>query len=528
MAMLDHERYESLHSIIMLKDVIRKWWGLELAFADRTGHVVDHSAGRIIPPNNDFCRLSLFSRKGFKRCQESLKVLGRKFQASKKPRRCLFHDCHLGFTAVGGPIVVGGKYKGFIFVDGFARERPTPGQEEQLKKRTRTLNPAATDLDRAIQRLPVLSSEEVEKLRDLLEFGADELSAFETEIHSGEISSTGAGQSPDRYRIDAIVGESESIRRVRHLVEKVSAFETPLLLQGENGTGKEFVARVIHHQSSRRNKVFLVQDCSVLEGEEFERAFFGAAAKASRDDFHSELEGIVGAADSGTLFLDEVGDLCPRAQAKVLNFLIDGTYLPVGGTTVRSVDVRIIAASRRSLLELVRQGKFREDLYYRIAVIEIGLPPLRERRQDIPLLVQSFFRKNSPSGHPQTLGATKMEQLIEHHWPGNIRELEHQLERLIVLGAETSIPDKGLSIQAPPANEANQSSLTSSKFAGTLKKATENLEREMIHQSLMRYRWNKSRVARELGMSRSNLIAKCEKYGLVQPNVALRATSDKG
>ncbi len=426
MALQEYERYQNLHTIIMLRDVIRKWWGLELAFADKTGYVLEHANGQIIPPNNDFCRLSLFSKEGFRRCNESVKFVGDKFRASKKPRRCLFHDCHLGFTIVGCPIVVASEYKGFMFVGGFLREDLTERQVEQASSRIRVLNPGATDLDRAVQRLPVIPPEGVEKLCDLLEFGADEIAAFELEMgkRDREIQHL-SDELSERYRFESIIGSSQAMQDVYRVLEKVCNSDSTVLVHGESGTGKELVARAIHYNGPRKDKAFVVQNCSAFNDNLLESALFGHV-KGAFTGAIKDKKGLFEVADGGTFFLDEVGDMSPTLQVKLLRVLQEGTFTPVGGTSAREVDVRVIAATHKDLAKMVEAGEFREDLYYRINVIKIDVPALRERRDDIPLLVEHFLRKHG-NGDARTLARECLELLGTYDWPGNIRELENEI-----------------------------------------------------------------------------------------------------
>src|SRR4051812_12846055 len=180
---MDFEKHQNLHTIIMLKDVIRKWWHSELCFADKAGTVLDwQKEGGIIPPPNDFCRLSLFSKEGFRRCSQSVRVLHEKFKGAKKLRDPVFHDCHLGFSIVGAPLYIDNEYEGFLFVEGFMRQTPHQADVERLKLKINELNPGATDLDRAAAKIPTMATEEVEKLTDLLKFAVNEIANYEVEM----------------------------------------------------------------------------------------------------------------------------------------------------------------------------------------------------------------------------------------------------------------------------------------------------------------------------------------------------------
>ncbi|MDF1566186.1 MAG: sigma 54-interacting transcriptional regulator [Deltaproteobacteria bacterium] len=516
MANQDHERYQNLHTIGMLKDVIRKWWGLELAFADREGYVLDHASGQIIPPNNDFCRLSLFSKEGFRRCNQSVKFVGDRFRSSRKPRRSFFHECHLDLCIVGCPIVLGGNYEGFLFVGGFLREPPTEHVTEKLKERIRALNPGSTDLDRAASRMPILGDREVEKLCDLLEFGVDEIAAYEAAEarHDEEINKLSEELS-ERYRFDSIVGNGPAMQGVFDLLEKVCNSDSTVLIQGESGTGKELVARAVHYNGARKEKPFVVQNCSAFNDNLLESALFGHT-KGAFTGAVRDKKGLFEVADGGTFFLDEIGDMSPALQVKLLRVLQEGTFTPVGDTRVKEVDVRVIAATHKDLSRAVAEGEFREDLFYRINVIRLDVPPLRERPEDIPVLATHFLNKHAREGHAPHLSDDCLRQLGDYPWPGNVRELENEIERLLVLGADLETLDA--SLLSPRIREqvgkAGAGGLAGIRVGGTLKAAVEALEREMIHQGLVRTHWNKSKLSRELGISRSNLIAKCEKYDL--------------
>jgi two-component system, NtrC family, response regulator HupR/HoxA len=521
---LDFDKHQNLHTIIMLKDIIRKWWRAELSFADRHGLVSEWEAGRIVPPPNDFCRLSLFSPEGVKRCKQSIRVLHEKFKSSKKLRSSLFHDCHLNFVIVGAPLYIDNEYAGFFFVEGFARQPLTERDAEQLKSKIRELNNGATDLDRAAEKIPMLSNAEIEKLTDLLEFGASEIATYEAEVLKKEEALSAVkvdDENSERYRFENIIGKSGPMLEIFRLLEKVCNSDSTVLVNGESGTGKELVARAIHYNGLRKDKPFVVQNCSAFNDNLLESALFGHV-KGSFTGAIRDKKGLFEIADGGTFFLDEVGDMSPSLQVKLLRVLQEGTFLPVGGTTVREVDVRVVAATHKDLSELVKKNEFREDLFYRINVIRVQVPPLRERRDDIPVLVEHFLRKHHKHGQKaRTLAHDALSALVTYPWPGNIRELENEIERLLVLGSDLEvIPDELLSsrIREAVAPGGGATLLPTARATGRLNDAVELLEREMIAQGLTRTKNNKSRLARELGISRSNLILKIAKYGLEGAN----------
>jgi transcriptional regulator with PAS, ATPase and Fis domain len=522
--MLDYDKYQNLHTIIMLKDVIRKWWRVELSFADKTGVVLDHVKGEITPPANDFCRLSLFSKEGYRRCNQSVRVLHEKFKASRKTRSCLFHDCHLGLIIVGAPLYLQGEYEGMVFVEGFVRQPPSVLEAETLKTKVRELNQGATDLDRAIERMPVLSTPDVDKLTDLLEFAVSEIANFDAELNRKEEAiAVLSDELSSRYKFENIVGKSGPMLEVFRLLEKVAQSESTVLIQGESGTGKELVARAIHFNGPRKDKPFVVQNCSAFNDNLLESALFGHVKGAFTGALRDK-KGLFEVADGGSFFLDEVGDMSPALQVKLLRVLQEGTFTPVGGTAPKEVDVRVIAATHKDLSKMVEKGEFREDLYYRIHVIRALVPPLRERRDDIPVLIEHFLRKHLRQGEkPRSLAPRALQLLQTYTWPGNIRELENEIERLLVLSSEGDVvPDELISSRIRDAVRGPQAASVGAQPgatlpAGHLHEAVEALERQMISEGLQRTRFNKSQLSRELGISRSNLILKIEKYELEKP-----------
>jgi transcriptional regulator with PAS, ATPase and Fis domain len=533
---MDSERYRNLHTIAMLRDMLRKWWRAELTFADETGTVVDWARGAIHPPPNDFCRLALFSREGLRRCSASVRVLHEKFKASGKLRSSQVHQCHLGFTVVGAPLYVDGRYEGLLFVEGFGRQPPSAREGETLKAKITELNPGTTDLERALEKVPILDERALDQVRDLLEFGATEISNFEAEVsRRDQTIQTLSSELEARYRFEKIIGTSAPMVEVFRLLEKVCNSDSTVLVNGESGTGKELVARAIHYNGPRKDKAFVVQNCSAFNDNLLESALFGHVKGAFTGALRDQ-KGLFETADNGTFFLDEVGDMSPALQVKLLRVLQEGAFLPVGGTQPRQVDVRVIAATHKDLLQLVKKGEFREDLYYRINVIRIQVPSLRERKDDLPVLIEHFLRKHRREGQrTRALAAGTLQVLKAYHWPGNIRELENEIERLLVLGGEHEvIPVELLSSRIADAvsGVAGAKSIGAGRTAplpsGRLNDAVEHLERDLIAAGLLRTGGNKSQLARELGISRSNLILKIQKYALERASPPHAAEEDAG
>jgi DNA-binding NtrC family response regulator len=306
-----------------------------------------------------------------------------------------------------------------------------------------------------------------------------------------------------KYGFENIVGDSPSMQRVFRLVEKVAETDAPVLITGESGTGKELVARAVHYRSSRTEQPFVAVNCAAIPRDLLESELFGHVKGAFTGAIR-DRSGKFEEASGGTLFLDEVGDLPFDLQAKILRALQQLEITPVGSNQVVAVDIRIVAASNRDLEEGIREGTFREDLYYRLAVVPIRLPSLRERPEDIPLLVAHFLRTLAPGGRvaiaPETLAV-----LTRYPWKGNVRELENTIERLLILRESdviglTDLPEK-----------------RSGGFAFTFPSegvGLEEAEKALILEALRQAGWNQSRAAQLLKVPRHILLYRMEKFGI--------------
>ncbi len=306
------------------------------------------------------------------------------------------------------------------------------------------------------------------------------------------------------------------MQQIYGLLEKVSPSDSTILIQGENGTGKELVAKAIHYNSPRKNAIFLAQNCSAFNDNLLDSELFGHV-KGAFTGAVKDKKGLFEMANGGTLFLDEIGDTSLAMQVKLLRVLQEGTFLPVGATQPRKVNVRVLAATNKPLKEMIGKGEFREDLYYRINVINVTLPPLRERKEDIPLLMDHFLEKRCAEIGLITKAFSNkaMEKILDFDWPGNVRELENEIERLVVLsGDEKTITPELLSGKITEFGGETDASSRGVNTDGNLKDALEELETFMIREGLKRCKFNKSKLARELGISRAGLIMKVEKYGL--------------
>jgi len=316
-----------------------------------------------------------------------------------------------------------------------------------------------------------------------------------------------------QYNFGEIVGSSDNMRRVFGIIQKVSRSDSSVLIYGESGTGKELVARAIHFQSDRKDRSFVKVNCGVLaegvlESELFghERGSFTGADKRRRGRF--EL------AHEGTIFLDEIGDIPLATQVKLLRVLQEQELERVGGEETIKVDVRVLAATNKDLVAMMQEGKFREDLYYRLNIIPLELPPLRGRLEDIPMLVEHFLKKKSSQLNKQLprVSAKAMHELMNYSWPGNVRELENIMERAVVLCEQEEIGLNDLPILL---GDPSRTTLRLLQADLPLMEALEDLERQLIARALEKAEGVKTEAARILGLKTSALYYKLEKYGMI-------------
>jgi PAS domain S-box-containing protein len=309
----------------------------------------------------------------------------------------------------------------------------------------------------------------------------------------------------DHYRFGDMIGRSPAMQEVFLLIGSAAASETNVIICGESGTGKELVARTIHTLSSRKDNPFVAVNCGAVPDSLFEREFFGHR-KGAFTGADRNSPGYFDRAHRGTLFLDEISELPPPLQVKLLRVLEDGTYMPVGDTTSKQVDARIIAATNKDLRELLHQGTIREDFFYRIYVTVITLPPLRDRREDIPLLIEHFLKQYGYDEACPTLPTEIMEELCTYHWPGNVRELQNELHRYVT---EQRLEFLGHTLPHPASADWSINPTTM-----TFHEAVEAFEKQMIATALAHNAWHHGKTAKMLAIPPKTLYNKIKKYGL--------------
>ena len=352
--MIDSNSLDDVLVVRRLRELVRHWWRLEVAFADVRGYVADHALGVVIPPDNAYCRAALKHSDGFRRCNRSVADATDTLKAElaapnadgASRRGRVVGDCHLGFPVVMAPVTHMGELYGTLFTGGFVLEPVAESMRRRVARSSDDLRlPIGPDRAAALRSIPVLGEGAVEYLCDIMGLMATELVTL-------------VGERSDPHGFDDLLGNSPSMRRLYGMLERISQSDATVLVMGENGTGKEVVARAIHAMGPRRSHAFVATNCSALNDNLLESELFGHTKGAFTGAIRDK-DGLFKAADTGTLFLDEVGDTSPAMQVKLLRVLQEGTFTPVGATEPVEVDVRVIAATTRPLGKMVKDTTFR-------------------------------------------------------------------------------------------------------------------------------------------------------------------------
>jgi len=491
---LDWYELIELHVVRKVAELVGRRWNLGFGY-------VDVARGQVYPPvrirnpiGRGPCQLLQDNPSGRKACvahgHKMLAMLDGKSQAALRTKPYSL-PCHAGLTELAAPVVVDGVAFGALLCGGYLLEDQDP-----------------SGLDVVSEHVPRLSAREVSFVEDLLEEAAAEISAFL--VGAGKIGGLDpAGELRQSYQ--SIIGSSPPMQALYSLLDRVVTSDSTVLITGENGTGKELVAKAIHAESHRKSKPFVVQNCSAFNDNLLDSELFGHRRGAFTGAV-ADKKGLFEVAHRGTFFLDEIGDMSSSLQVKVLRVLQEGTFIPVGGTETKHCDVRIVAATNRDLKTMVEQGTFREDLYYRINVINLRLPPLRDRIEDVEILVAHFLKKHA--GADKRLSTECKSLLLGYAWPGNVRELENEIERLVVLSGSSPLLAAELLSERMRNGSADSPLSTSGLPTSSLPDAVKALEKRMIYAALVEHDWNKTRAAAQLQVSRRNLIRLVQKYEL--------------
>ena len=497
------ERWETLRAVRLARTVLRDAFGLCMVVMGPRGPLA-HVRGGVMESSNDVCRALLFSRDGFARCDAF-------YRETAAAESTVERVCPVGFGTISVPIIdeSEGTVMGHVFSSGFIDDRH-PVERADLIETMRVVDPHANGTE-AVQRLPRSNQDRRSLIRAVLSAAANEIAAHESDRRRRQRP---VGDVPGLW---GMVGRSPQMQSVFELLPRLAASDATVLVQGESGTGKELVARALHVNGRRKSREFIAQNCAAMPDDLLESILFGHVRGAFSGAQRSS-EGLFGAANGGTLFLDEVGDMSAALQVKLLRVLQDGSYLPVGSTSPRYADVRVIAATHRDIGELARVGKFRQDLYYRLHVLPVKLPPLRDRVGDLRLLVQLFL--NEAENVPTAVSDAAWQCLERYGWPGNVRELRAEVQRWQITAGES--PQLGPEHVSPQIREAGgyggyaagEAAAAAAAGRGTMADAVEALEQAIIERGLERTKGNRTRLAKELGISRTTLGERLKRYGI--------------
>lgn len=497
---------KNLHVVKQTKHIIHKWWKIDTLIINEED-IFNKSLENVFFKNpliNDLLQKEPLKESFFNTLQLCYK------QSKKNTTSFLEKWPGSNLNLYITPILTHHHFSGFVVGAGFFL---VGAADEEVKLPLEQLGFSDSWHTKNKDNIPLLIRSDKNHFIDLVEMIAKEVSSVHSEfIEKNQSLSKNTPSHNISY--GDMVGKSNIMHQLYNLLDKIKHSTNTILIQGENGTGKELIAKSIHQNSLRKDLPFIVQNCSALNDNLLESELFGHV-KGSFTGAYKDKKGLFEMAHTGTFFLDEIGDTSPAMQVKLLRVLQEGTFFSVGGTELKKVDVRIIAATNKNLKQMVEEGRFREDLYYRLNVINIQVPPLRERTEDIALLADFFI--NRFSQQPKIFTKRALEKLVQYPWPGNVRELQNETERLAVFtGNDSYIKESFLSDKIREKENYPQSIsfLNSNNQGKAMKKAIAQLERQMIAQSLKQEGWNKTKVAKKLGISRAALVSKVKDYKL--------------
>ncbi|MBI5307689.1 MAG: sigma 54-interacting transcriptional regulator [Planctomycetes bacterium] len=483
--MVDWNKIVESHVVKNFQKISLKWWGMDIRFYDASGNV----AGNHMPIQNPLCSHLYATKIGPGKCAQNYRKHLRGINRTLNP---LVYTCYAGVQGVAAPIFVGGNYVGAIVGSGALLP-----YNKSVKERNAAidglvrLGPDRDKIERCFQGLKQVSDHSEEYVLDFMKVIAKDITSF------------------------LELGESPAMKRVFDVLGRIEQIESTVLIEGESGTDKELIAAAVHYSSLRRDKVFISQNCAVFSETLFNSELFGHEKGAFTGATHDK-KGLFEIADGGTLFLDEIGDMSKDAQARLLRVLEDGTFYSVGGTLQKRVDVRIIAATNKDLKEQVERGLFRKDLYYRINTIDIKLPPLRERKEDVPLLANHFLKSFAELHNVERkqISGEVIGMFQAYPWPGNIRELKNLMERMTILFDKSEIIEKHLVPE-----EIARASFPDCSAKGVVKgmklhEALKSLEKDIVRDALSQSGWSKTVASNLLGISRASLNNKIAEFSL--------------
>ncbi|MFH0888251.1 MAG: sigma 54-interacting transcriptional regulator [Planctomycetota bacterium] len=475
----------------------------------------DHIRGPSESFSFPFCDLIWETKKGKLRCLKLAKQSRARILTTHKSEFC---PCYTGLVEVSIPIIVRNKYCGCVSTYcGLLLHKPNETEWQQIAERVKSMGVDLEQLKKAYFDITPISNELFEIMLNFINVTVEQVvkTAIETEEHTKRINELEKALY-EKYQFANIIGHSKAMREVYKLLDKAITTDYPIVIQGETGTGKELVAKALHFNGLRKANSFITENCAALASGVLESELFGHI-KGAFTGADKDKKGLFELADGGTLFLDEVSIMDQEMQKKLLRALQEREIRPVGGKNPIKVNVRVISATNQDLKQLVQKGTFRDDLYYRLNVITINLPPLRERQEDIPLLVNHLLNKvvQETKTKKKTVSEEVMRLFLDYRWPGNVRELENEIKRCCALTgegelitAQTVSPHLTSPLKEPLTQTAE--SFPDKSFNEIIDKT----EREVIKQSLQKSGYNKALCAKMLRLDRRDLYRKIKRLGI--------------
>jgi two-component system response regulator HupR/HoxA len=493
--------FDDLPDVAIARDLLRRWWGLELGLSETGG-------GGYVRKSHAVCETIHGAAPAA--CGGALADIAAAFAATKRAEP-IIQQCHAGLFLVAAPVYGAHGLIGVVYASG-ARAAGSP--IERVAQGLGAIVGSPAEAATMAESVPALDEEDLVRVRDLVTSAAAAVERVQPAV---------VAPTTFVHPFTEIIGDALAVRDVVKLLGKVVKSEATVLVHGESGTGKELIARAIHYHGPRAKKPFVVQNCSAFNDNLLESALFGHVRGAFTGAVKDQ-PGLFQVADGGTFFLDEIGDMSAALQVKLLRVLQEGTFMPVGGTKPVKVDVRIIAASHKDLATMVAHKQFREDLFYRVNVLKITVPPLRERVSDIPRLAQFFVTKHwrtakgTEAVPPPRLSQGALARLVAYPWPGNIRELENEIERMLVLAGDArELISSMVSPRVASGVGGTGAANTANSTTRVLRDVIATAEANAIVAALGRHGGDRDSAASDLGISRSYFDARSAALGLGVP-----------
>ncbi len=461
----------------------------------------------------DFCKIIQTDPEGLKQCCDENRLI----TIMNKMKKPLIETCHAGLIDVFIPVIIDSEFIGYFCLGKFLFNPPTDGGFKEILEKTNTLGIDSGQLRKAYFKTRVLNKDYIDLLTRIFIPIATKMVSMELDIWEEKKKVEKLNYLLfKKHFSDEIIGRSEKMRAIFTYLGKINKSDGCVFICGESGTGKELIAKYIHVNSSRKEKPFLAVNCASLSDQILESELFGHVKGAFSGAIQGRL-GILETVNGGTLCLDEIGETSLAFQKKLLRVIEEKEIRPVGSDKIKKIDIRFVASTNKDPKKLIREGKFREDLFYRLTVFNIVIPSLRERPEDIPVLTKHFCTKQTDKYGAKELSFTRkaIEALMNYQWPGNVRELRNFVEKLYFLaeGEVTASMVKSY-LETDVGHQAGRSEL----FFDDYESAFENFERKFLFHKLTQNSWNVSKTARQLGRTREWLSRKVSTLELKKEN----------